>query len=98
MPSDCRYAITYFYWYCLCFYIVAAHFQFHNTCFGVQWFVLVEDKVAHAVVDFLAMKIFDGLQRVSVMTYQYVGSGAYQLVGIPTLTAHRLQRVFAAPV
>ena len=98
MAYDCGYAGTNFHWNGLGFYIVGAHFQSHHTGFCVEWFLLVEDKVAHAVVYLLAMKILDGLQRVGVMTYQYVGAGAYQLVGIPTLTAHWLQRVFAAPV
>ena len=59
---------------------------------------MVEDEVADAVVDLVAVIVFDGLQGVGVMTDEDVGTGTDEHMGIVTLTGHGLQGVFAAPV
>lgn len=65
---------------------------------AVEWLLLIEDKVAYAVVDGMVMIVFDGLQRVGMVTHEDVGSCLYQHVSLQTLTGHRLEGVFASPV
>ena len=68
MAYDCGYAGANFHRNGLGFYIIGAHFQLHHTGFCVDRFLLVEDKISHAVVYLFALKLLDGLQRVGVMT------------------------------
>ena len=44
------------------FEAVAAHSQTHHAGLAVQRLVLVEDEVAHAVVDLVAAVVLDGLR------------------------------------
>ena len=61
MTHNCGHTATYFYGNGLCFNSVSAHFQSHHTGFGVYWFVLVEDEIAHAVVYLFAVKVLNAL-------------------------------------
>ena len=98
MVYDCGYAVAYFYRNSLEIKAVFAHTESHHACLTVERSGGVEDEIADAVVYLFAMKILDGLQCVGVMTYQRIGSGTYQLVGIPSLTVDGPQCVFGAPV
>ena len=98
MPNYCRYTMAYLYGYGLCFKGILGYYKTYHAGLAVQRLWLVEDKVANAVVDFLAAEILDGLHRVGMMAYQHVGTGINQLMGIPTLAVDGLQRVFPAPM
>ena len=52
--------------------------------------MLVEDEIAHAVVDLMVAKILDGLQGVCMVTNQHVGSCPNQLAGRPALAVDGL--------
>ena len=98
MVYNCGYTVANLYGNGLSFEPVFAHTESHHAGLTVERSGGVEDEIADAVVYLLAMKILDGLQCVSVMTYQRIGPGTYQLVGIPSLTVDGPQCVFGAPV
>ena len=54
--------------------LIGGDVQPYHTCFAVERLGLIEDEIAYAVVDFLAPKSFDGLERERVVTYQDVGT------------------------
>ena len=54
----------------------------HHAGFAVQGLLLVEDEVADAVVDSLALKGLDGLQGVGVVADKGVGTGFDQTSGL----------------
>ena len=72
------------------FEAVLTHFQTYHTGLAVQGFVLVEDKVAHAVIDLVAAVVLDGLEGVCMMAHQHVGTCQNQLVSLEALARHRL--------
>ena len=98
MTTDCRNTLDNFDGNGFCFDIVGCHFQSYDAGFAVNGFGLVEDEIAHTVVDLVVAKIFDGLQGVCVVTNQHVGSCIDELMGFHALARNRLQRVFPAPV
>ena len=98
MVYNCGYTVANLYGNGLGFEPSFAHTESHHAGLTVERSGGVEDEIADAVVYLLAMKILDGLQCVGVMTYQRIGSGTYQLVGIPSLTVDGPQCVFGAPV
>ena len=73
-------------------------FQADHAGPGVDGALLVEDEVADAVVDAVAVVILDGLQGVGVMADEHVGSGINQLAGLLALLGNGLQGMFAAPM
>ena len=90
--------MAYFHWDGLHFEAVLTHFQTYHTGLAVQGFVLVEDEVAHAVIDLVAAVVLDGLEGVGVMAHEHVGSCQNELVGVVSLTENGLQRMFLPPV
>ena len=98
MVYDCGYAVAYFYRNGFGFEPVFAHTYSHHAGLTVERSGGVEDEIAYAVVYLLAQKLLDRLQCVGVVTNKRIGTGTYQLVGVPSLTVDGFQRVFAAPV
>ena len=70
----------------------------HDAGLAVKGFRGVEDEIADAVVDLVAVVVLDGLQGVGVVADEHVSAGMYQHVGIVALQGYGLQRVFTAPV
>ena len=70
----------------------------YDAGLAVEGFRGVEDEVADAVVDLVAVIVLDGLEGVGVMADEHIGSSVYQHVGIVTLTGHGLQRMLASPM
>ena len=56
-----RYTLAYVYGDCYYIKAVGRNGDFHHAGTTIQWFWLVEDKVADAVVDFVTMIVFNGL-------------------------------------
>ena len=98
MVYDCGYAVANFDGNGLGFDTVLAHTYSHHAGLTVERTGGVEDEIAYAVVYLLAQKLLDRLQCVGVVTNKRIGTGTYQLVGVPSLTVDGFQRVFAAPV
>ncbi len=73
-------------------------FQADHAGAGVDGALLVEDEVADAVVDAVAVVILDGLQGVGVMADEDVGSGINQLAGLLALLGNGFQSVLSSPV
>ena len=80
------------------FEAVAAHSQTHHAGLAVQGFVLVEDEVAHAVIDLVAAVVLDGLEGVGVMAHEHIGTRQHEHVGIVTLTENGLQLMLLPPM
>ena len=59
--------MAYFHWDGLHLEAVLAHFQAHHTSLTVQGFLLVEDEIAHAVVDGMTAVVLDGLEGVGMV-------------------------------
>ena len=72
------------------FEAVAAHSQTHHAGLAVQGLVLVEDEVAHAVIDLMAAVFLDGLEGVGVVTHEHIGASQNKHVGIVPLTEYGL--------
>ena len=72
------------------FEAVLTHFQTYHTGLAVQGFVLVEDEVAHAVIDLMAAVFLDGLESMGVVTHEHVCTSQNEHVGIVTLTENGL--------
>ena len=70
----------------------------HDAGLGIYGLRGVEDEVADAVVDGLALELFDGLQGVGMVADEGVGPCVDQLVGLMPLTGNRLQGMFATPM
>ena len=90
--------MAYFHGDGLHFETVATHSQAHHTSLAVQGFVLVEDEVAHAVIDLMTAVFLDGLEGVGVVTHEHVGTSQYEHVGIVPLTENRLQLMLLPPM
>ena len=90
--------MAYFHWDGLHFETVLAHFQTHHTGLAVQWFVLVEDEVAHAVIDLVTTVVLDGLESVGMVTHEHVGTCQHEHVGVMSLAENGLQRMLLPPV
>ena len=73
-------------------------FQADHAGAGVDGTLLVEDEVADAVVDAVAVVVLDGLEGMGVMADEDVGSGINQLAGLFALLGYGFQGVFPAPV
>ena len=73
-------------------------FQADHAGAGVDGILLVEDEVADAVVDSVAVVILDGLQGMGVMADEHIGTGINQLAGFLALLGNGFQGVFAAPM
>ena len=65
---------------------------------GVDGILLVEDEVADAVVDSVAVVILDGLQGMGVVADEHIGTGINQLAGLLALLGNGFQGVFSSPV
>ena len=65
---------------------------------GVDGILLVEDEVADAVVDSVAVVILDGLQGMGVVADEHIGTGINQLAGLLALLGNWFQGVFSSPV
>ena len=84
------YAMAYFHWDGLHLEAVVSHFQAHHTGLAVQGFVLVEDEVAHAVIDLMTTVVLDGLEGVGMVAHEHVSPSQYEHVGVVTLTGNGL--------
>ena len=73
-------------------------FQADHAGAGVNGFLLVEDEVADAVVDAVAVVVLDALQGMGMMADKNVGSGINQLAGFLALLGNGFQGVFSSPV
>ena len=73
-------------------------FQADHAGAGIDGTLLVEDEVADAVVDAVAVVVLDGLQGMGVMADEHVGSGINQLAGLLALLGNGFQGVFSSPV
>ena len=96
--GDAWYAVFYLNGNSCCLDLVLCYLYLDHTGLAVQGLLLIEDKVADAVIDGLALVALDGLQRVGVMTDQGVGTGINQSVGLQSLAGYRLERVLSTPV
>ena len=72
--------------------------EFHDAGLCIQGLGLVKDKVPDTVVDPFPLVVFYGLQRMRVMANECVGSGINKPMSLHSLSWHRLQGMFAAPV
>ena len=82
--------MAYFHGDGLHFETVTPHSQPYHTGLAVQGFVLVEDEVAHAVIDLSAAIVFDGLEGVGMVAHKHVGTSHHEHVGVVTLTEYGL--------
>ena len=73
-------------------------FQADHAGAGVDGTLLVEDEVADAVIDAVAVVVLDGLEGMGVMADEDVGTGINQLAGFLALLWNWFQGVFSAPV
>ena len=79
-------------------YFIMRNAQAHDTSACVEWFLLVKDEVANAVINRLTLVAFIRLQRMGVVTNDGIGASFYQSVGLQPLLGHRLQCVFCPPM
>ena len=77
---------------------IPCDFQADHAGAGVDGALLVEDEVADAVVDAVAVIVLDGLQGVGVVADKHVGAGINELAGFLPLLGNGFQGVFSAPV
>ena len=80
------------------FEALGTHFQAHHTGLAVQGLVLVEDEVAHAVIDLVAAIVLDSLEGVGVVAHEHIGTSQNKHVGIVTLTENGLQLMLLPPM
>ena len=73
-------------------------FQADHAGAGVDGALLVEDEVADAVVDAVAVVVLDGLEGMGVMADEDVGTGINQLAGFLALLWNGFQGVFSSPM
>jgi hypothetical protein len=69
---------------------VLAYLQAHHTGLAVQGFVLVEDEIAHAVIDLMTTVVLDGLEGVGMVAHEHVSPSQDEHVGVVTLTGNGL--------
>ena len=80
------------------FETVLTHFQTHHTGLAVQGLVLVEDEVAHAVIDLVAAVFLDGLEGVGMVAHEHVGTSQNEHMGIVPLAENGLLLMLLPPM
>ena len=90
--------MAYFHRNGLHFEAVLTHFQAHHTGLAVQGFVLVEDEVAYAVIDFVAAVFLDGLEGVGMVAHEHVSTSQNEHMGIVPLAENGLLLMLLPPV
>ena len=100
------FTFTFYIWYAMAYFhrdgfhfeAVLAYLQTHHAGLAVQRLVLVEDEVAHAVIDLVAAIVLDSLEGVGVVAHEHIGTRQHEHVGIVTLTENGLQLMLLPPM
>ena len=79
-------------------YFIMRDAQADDAGFGVEGTLLVEDEVADAVEDGLALVGFCGLKGVCVVTDDDISAGIDERMSLQSLLGQRAQRMLSSPV